>query len=194
VEAIRSMSTSDANDATPAGQAESPYTGPASWTLDPGASSVSIASKAMWGLATVRGAFGQVSGSGEVFADGTAKGRLEIGAASIDTKNATRDTHLKSADFFDAGQHPQIVAELSAATREGDQAVTVDGTLTAAGKTRPLSFKAKITEATPQAVTLQADTAVDRHDFGMNWNRLGQVVGPTQVHVVARFVRSGAAS
>jgi polyisoprenoid-binding protein YceI len=188
------MSTSDANDSTPAGQADGPYAGPASWELDPAGSSVAIASKAMWGLATVRGSFGQVSGSGEVLADGTAHGRLEIGAASIDTKNGKRDTHLKSADFFDAAAHPQIVAELSRASRAGDDTVAVDGTLTAAGKTRPLSFQAKITEASPQAITLQADTEIDRHDFDMNWNQLGQVTGPTKVHVVARFVRSDGAS
>ncbi len=187
------MTTSDANDATPAGQAENPYAGPATWDLDPQGSSVTIASKAVWGLATVRGSFGQVTGSGEVLADGTAQGRLEIGASSIDTKHAKRDTHLKSADFFDAAEHPQIVAELSTATREDGDAVAVQGTLTAAGKTRPLSFTAKITEATPQAITLQADTSIDRHDFGMNWNQLGMVTGPTQVHVVARFVRASAA-
>jgi polyisoprenoid-binding protein YceI len=186
------MSTSDANDATPVGQAESPYAGPASWQLDPQGSSVTIASKTFWGMSTVHGTFGTVSGSGEILADGTAHGRLEIDASSISTKNGKRDTHLKSADFFDAAEHPQIVAELSRASREGDT-VAVDGTLTAAGKTRPLSFKAKITDASAQAITLEADTAVDRHEFGMNWNQLGMVTGPTQVHVVARFVRSGAA-
>lgn len=184
------MTTSDANEATPAGQADGPYAGPANWQLDPQASSVAIASKTYWGLSTVHGTFGKVSGSGEVLADGTAHGRLEIDASSINTENGQRDTHLKSADFFNAAKHPQIVAEVSRASREGDDTVAVDGTLTAAGQTRPLTFKAKITDASAQAVTLQADTAVDRHDFGMNWNRIGMVTGPTQVHVVARFVRS----
>lgn len=188
------MSTSDANDASPAGQAESSYAGPASWQLDPQGSSVAIASKTFWGLSTVHGTFGQVSGSGETLADGTARGRLEIDASSIDTKNAKRDTHLKSADFFDAAEHPQIVAELNRMNREGDDTVAVEGTLTAAGKSRPLSFKAKITEATPEALTLQADTVVDRHDFDMNWNQLGMVGPQTKVHVVARLVKSGAAS
>lgn len=186
------MSTSDANEAIPAGSNGDPYTGPASWQLDPRSSSVAIASKTYWGLSTVHGSFSQFTGSGEVLADGTAHGQLAIEASSINTKNAKRDTHLKSADFFDAGEHPQIVAELSQATREGDDTVAVEGTLTAAGKTRPLAFKAKITEASPGAITLQADTAVDRHDFGMNWNQLGMLTGPTQVHVVARFVRSDA--
>jgi polyisoprenoid-binding protein YceI len=186
------MSTSDANDTTPAGQAESPSAGPANWQLDPQASSVAITSKTFWGMSTVRGTFGHVSGSGETLADGTARGRLEVDASSIDTKNDKRDTHLKSADFFDAAEHPQIVAELNRMNREGDDTVAVHGTLTAAGKSRPLSFNAKITEATADTLTLQADTVVDRHDFGMNWNQLGMVGAQTRVHVVARLVKSAA--
>jgi polyisoprenoid-binding protein YceI len=188
------MSAAGANEANPAGDNPSTFAGPSSWQLDPQASSVAIASKAMWGMQTVHGTFGKVSGSGEILADGTAHGHLEVDASSIDTKNGQRDTHLKSADFFHADEHPQIVAELGRASREADDTVAVEGTLTAAGKTNPLTFKAKITEATPEAVTLQADATVDRHDFGMNWNRMGMVTGPTKVHVVARFVKSAAAS
>ena len=75
----------------------------------------------MWGLVTVRGAFGELAGSAEILAGGAARGRLEIGAASLNTKNAKRDKHLASADFFNAADHPSIVADLTSATRTGDR-------------------------------------------------------------------------
>ena len=56
----------------------------------------------MWGLVTVRGGFGELAGSAEIVPGGAARGRLEIGAASLNTKNAKRDRHLASADFFNA--------------------------------------------------------------------------------------------
>ena len=87
----------------------------------------------MWGLVTVRGAFGELAGNAEILPGGAARGRLEIGAASLDTKNAKRDRHLASADFFNAADHPLIVADLASATRTGDR-VAVTGTLTVAGK------------------------------------------------------------
>jgi polyisoprenoid-binding protein YceI len=144
----------------------------------------------MWGLVTVRGAFGELAGSAEILAGGAGRGRLEIGAASLNTKNAKRDKHLASADFFNAADHPSIVADLASATRTGDR-VAVQGTLTVAGVTRPLSFTATLVDVTPAAFTLQAEgVVVDRADFGSTWNQLGMLRGPSTVDVVARFTRS----
>ena len=184
------MTTAHDNQAD---QAANTLAGLASWQLDPGRSSVSIAHKTMWGLVTVRGAFEQLSGSGEILADGSARGRLEIGAASLNTKNAKRDKHLRSADFFEADEHPQIVADLSRVTRRDQDTAAVEGTLTVAGRTRPLTVTARITEATDQAITLKADTEISRADFGLSWNQLGMIKGNAQVSVVARFVNPTAA-
>jgi polyisoprenoid-binding protein YceI len=71
------------------------------WALEPRASSVGLKSKSIGGLVPVNGAFGEVSGGGAVSAKGEVSGILTVGAASIDTKQAKRDTHLRSADFFD---------------------------------------------------------------------------------------------
>ena len=169
---------------------DSVLAGPSTWTLDPARSSVSLRSKTMWGLATVRGAFGELAGSAEIRPGGAARGRLEIGAASLNTKNAKRDRHLASADFFNAADHPSIVADLASATRTGDR-VAVQGTLTVAGVTRPLSFTATLADVTPAAFTMQAaGVVVDRADFGLTWNQLGMLTGPSTVAVVARFTRS----
>ncbi len=82
----------------PAGETpDSVLAGPSTWNLDQAHSSVSLHSKTMWGLVTVRGAFGELAGSAEILPGGAARGRLEIGAASLNTKNAKRDKHLASA-------------------------------------------------------------------------------------------------
>src|ERR1700689_5472219 len=78
------------------------------WTLDPSRSQVRLRSKSMWGLVTVKGVFGQVSGSGTVSEAGAASGTITVASASVDTKMKKRDEHLKSADFFDAANHPSI--------------------------------------------------------------------------------------
>lgn len=186
------MTTADGNQATPASPAANPYAGPASFQLDPASSAVSISHKTMWGLAQVRGSFTKLSGSAEILADGSARGRFEIDAASIDTKNAQRDKHLKSADFFNAAKHPQIVVDLTQAAAQGSDRVATTGTLTAAGQSRPLTLTATITETTEQAITLRAEADIDRADFGMGWNRLGMIKGPAHVSVVARYVRTTA--
>jgi polyisoprenoid-binding protein YceI len=170
---------------------DSAVAGPSTWSLDAAHSSVALRHKTMWGLVTVRGTFADLSGTGEILPDGSAHGRLEIGAASLSTNNAKRDKHLQSADFFNAQAHPRIVAELRRATRAGG-IVTVSGDLTVAGVTRPLDFTATVTEATLDAITLRAETEVDRANFGLTWNQKGMLKGPATVSVVTRFTRSAA--
>ena len=93
------------------------------------------------GLIPVRGVFREVSGSGTVSPDGTATGTLLVAAASIDTQNTKRDTHLRSADFFDSDNHPDI-SFTADDIRPSGQGVAVTGSLTIRGRTRPLSFDA----------------------------------------------------
>ncbi|HKD89020.1 MAG TPA: YceI family protein [Streptosporangiaceae bacterium] len=183
------MTTPDSKQTS---QAATAYAGPANFQLDPAASAVSIAHKTFWGMGTVRGSFTKLSGSAQVLADGSGRGRLEIDAASIDTKNAKRDEHLRSKDFFNAGEHPQIVVELPQAARQGADSVATTGTLTVAGHTRPLTLTARISEATDEAITLTADADIDRADFGMRWNQLRMIKGKAHVSVVARFVKTAA--
>jgi polyisoprenoid-binding protein YceI len=179
------MTSADSNQASEATASGTP----AGWRLDPSGSSVTIEHKHTWGLATVRGSFGQVSGSGEILPDGTGRGRLEIGTESIDTKNRRRDEHLRSKDFFHASDHPHIVVDLTRIVRQGADSAAAEGTLTIAGHTRPLALTARVAESTGSAVALIADAEVNRADFGMTWNLLGMIKGSAQVRVVARFVR-----
>jgi polyisoprenoid-binding protein YceI len=143
------------------------------WALVPHASSVRLTSK-IYGLIPVNGVFRQVRGNGTVSPDGQASGTLTIAAASIDTKNTRRDTHLRSADFFDSGNHPDITFTADR-FRPSGQDVTVSGVLTVRGRTRPLSFGAAATFHGDGEIWLDAEVRINRADFGLTWNVLGMV-------------------
>ncbi|CAM5371480.1 YceI family protein [Streptomyces purpurascens] len=160
------------------------------WQLDATASTVGIRHKTMWGLVTVKGGFGALNGTGEVRPDGSAVGTLTFDVASLDTGNAKRDTHLRSADFFDADHHPEITfAARSAELRDGDQ-VHVVGQLTVRGISRPLSLTARLTDGDATGLTLDTEFSVDRDQFGLGWNQLGMIRGRTTVTAALRFVRT----
>jgi len=160
------------------------------WQLDAAASTVGIKHKTMWNLVTVKGTFGAVSGQGEVRGDGSAVGTLTLDVASLDTKNAKRDTHLKSADFFDADNHPEITFAVRSAELRDEDKVHVIGQLTARGISRPQSFTARLVGADADALTLDAEFSVDREQFGMGWNQLGMIRGLTTVSATLRFTRT----
>ncbi|GGS36413.1 YceI family protein [Streptomyces violaceus] len=160
------------------------------WQLDATASTVGIRHKTMWGLVTVKGGFGALSGTGEVRPDGSAVGTLTFDVASLDTGNAKRDTHLRSADFFDTDHHPEITfAARSAELGDGDQ-VHVVGQLTVRGISRPLSLTARLTDGDATGLTLDTEFSVDRDQFGLGWNQLGMIRGRTTVTAALRFVRT----
>ncbi|KOX06452.1 hypothetical protein ADK65_01540 [Streptomyces sp. NRRL B-1140] len=162
------------------------------WQLDATASTVGIRHRTMWGLVTVKGTFGTVGGTGEVRSDGSAIGTLTFDAASLDTQNAKRDTHLRSEHFFDADQHPEITfAARSAELRDGDQ-VHVVGQLTVRGISRPVSLTARVTDRDAAGLTLDTEFTVDREQFGMGWNQLGMIRGRTTVTATLRFTRATA--
>ncbi|MFE9453908.1 YceI family protein [Streptomyces sp. NPDC006739] len=162
------------------------------WHLDTNASTVALRHKTMWGLVTVKGTFGAVSGQGEVRPDGSAVGTVALGAASLDTKNAKRDEHLRSAEFLDVERHPEITFAVSSAERRDGDTVQVVGRLTVRGSSRPRTFTARLTEANAEGLTLEAEFTVDRGEFGISWNQLGMMRGMTTITATLRFLRTGA--
>lgn len=142
----------------------------------------------MWGLARVKGAFADVTGEGEVGADGSARGSVTLDAASLDTGHAKRDAHLRSADFFDTDHYPTLVFTADSATPDARGNVEVAGRLTVHGTTRPLVFSARTTESTATAVTLTAEIDVERADFGITWNKGGMIKGAATLSLTVRFV------
>lgn len=162
------------------------------WQLDRAASSVELRHKTFWGLVTVKGAFATFSGEGEVRADGSAAGTVTLDAASLDTKNAKRDAHLRAADFFDTDSHPEITFAADGVERAAGDTVRVAGRLTIRGESRPLSFTARLAPADGEALTLEGEFEVDRDQFGMGWNQLGMMRGLTAVTAKLRFTRATA--
>jgi polyisoprenoid-binding protein YceI len=158
------------------------------WALDPSRSTVSLRSKSMWGLVPVKGVFHQVSGQGTVSPAGDASGTVTVSAASIDTKNKRRDTHLRSADFFDSDTHSDITFTVTQAKPSG-QGVTVSGGLTVRDRTRPVTFDATVFAVSDGEISLDAEVQIDRSDFGLTWNQMGMAAMHNTITVHAVFTR-----
>lgn len=149
------------------------------WSVDPQRSEIGFAVKEMWGLRTVRGAFGAYDGSLEVRAGG-AVGELTIEAASLDTGNGRRDRHLRSPAFFDAERHPRIVLAATAVTaREGG--LTVEGELAIASSRVRLELPVTVERTADGELRLEGSTTVSREAAGLAWNMLGVIRGDAVV-------------
>jgi polyisoprenoid-binding protein YceI len=153
-----------------------PATLTGTYTIDPTHSRIGfVARHAM--VTKVRGSFNEFAGSGYFDAEDPASSRLEltIEAASIDTRNADRDGHLKSNDFFDMERYPQISFASTAVEQLDAETYRVTGDLTIKGVTKPVSvdFEYTGTAVDPYGNTrigLEGSTSVNRKDWGVNWN------------------------
>jgi polyisoprenoid-binding protein YceI len=158
-----------------------------SWTLDPARSEVRLESRHTWGLLPVRGVFGQVTGNGTVTEAGQVTGTLTVAAGSVDTKSKARDKDLRSAKLFDIANHPDITYTVDG-MRPAGEGVRVTGSLTVRGRTRPLSFDAKVS-ATAGEVELDAAVPVNRADFGLTYSPLRMASLHNTITVHAVFTR-----
>jgi polyisoprenoid-binding protein YceI len=156
------------------------------WTLDGAWSTIGLRSSALWGLVPVKGGFGQVTGHATVSPTGEVSGTITVAAASIETKNARRDEHLRSADFFATDSFPHITFRVDR-IQQSSEGVTVTGTLTVRGRTRPLTFPAKVAVVGSSEVWLNAEIQVNRADFGLTWNLLGIASRQNTITVNAVF-------
>ncbi|MFD5639155.1 YceI family protein [Streptomyces sp. NPDC058122] len=160
------------------------------WQLDPARTTVAIAHRTMWGLVTVKGAFGKVTGEGEIKPDGTAHGLVSVDAASLDTRNAKRDEHLRGSDFFDTENHPTVAFAVQDAAVTQDDTTEITGRLTVRGASSPQTVTAHVTASSDEAISLTTEFTVDREQFGMGWNQLGMIRGRTTVTATLTFART----
>ncbi len=136
---------------------------------------------------TVSGSFNEYQG--EIEADPATSSlnsaKAEIKIASIDTREAKRDDHIRSADFFDAGNHPVMTFVSKRVEGEGND-ITVYGDLTIRGATKEVALKGRFrgenTDPWGNVRTgFSASTVINRHDYGLSWNKAletgGFVVG-----------------
>lgn len=145
------------------------------WTIDTAHTSVGFVARHM-GLSKVRGQF--TSFKGEVEGDPkditSARGRVEIDLASIDTGNADRDAHLKSADFFDVEKYPTMVFETKEIKAEdGDYKVVGDLTIKDITKEAVLDYEHGGEGVDPYGNRKIGGTltgTINRRDWELNWN------------------------
>jgi polyisoprenoid-binding protein YceI len=158
-----------------------------SWVLDPARSEVLLESRHTWGLRPVHGVFRQVTGNGTVTAAGQVTGTLTVAAGSIDTKNKMRDKDLQSAKIFDIANFPDITYTVDG-IQPASEGVRVTGSLTVHGRTRPLSFDAKVSTAAGET-RLDAEIPVNRADFGLTYSPLRMASLDNTITVHAVFTR-----
>jgi polyisoprenoid-binding protein YceI len=153
-----------------------PTTVTGTYSIDPTHSRIGfVARHAM--VTKVRGSFNEFEGSGYFDAENPSASNLQltIQAASIDTRNADRDSHLKSNDFFDMETYPEITFRSTAVENVDAENYRVTGDLTIKGVTKPVTvdFEYTGTAVDPYGNTrigLDGTTTVNRKDWGVNWN------------------------
>jgi polyisoprenoid-binding protein YceI len=161
------------------------------WALEGEESRVEFAVKTFWGLMTVRGHFSGLDGAAEVGSDGTVTASLAIGAASVDTNQKTRDQHLLSSEFFDAGRHPRMEVRVGTVRLSGPGAATGRGHMAIAGHTQPVDFDATVTLSDDdRQATVETTLGVDRTAFGMTRGPLRMIAPTAQVTVHLVFSHS----
>jgi polyisoprenoid-binding protein YceI len=97
---------------------------------------------------------------------------VTIDTASIDTGNGDRDSHLQSADFFDAAKFPKTTFKSTSVTPKGTTKATLKGDLTMHGVTKPVTLEAEVLGLSPARAGFEAKTTINRQDFGISWNKV----------------------
>jgi polyisoprenoid-binding protein YceI len=172
------------------------------WKIDPAHSEVKFKAKHLV-ISTVAGNFltfnATVESAKEDFADAAISFEADI--SSIDTKNEQRDGHLKSADFFDADNHPKLIFKSTGLTRKSDDDYELTGDLTIRGITKPVKLSV-VYNGTVRGFGGSFDVAafeisgkINRQDFGLKWNALTETGGVVvsdeiKLEVLAEFIKS----
>ena len=141
------------------------------WTIDPPHTTIEF-HVTYAGVVTVKGRAPFVSGTIQGGTEPAIEGTVSV--AALTTFDETRDTHLRSPDFFDAERYPELrFVSTSVESRDGD--VIVRGDLTIRGVTKPAELRGTLTGPVTdpwgrERIGLDLAVTVDRTDFGVSWN------------------------
>jgi polyisoprenoid-binding protein YceI len=160
-----------------------------SWELDPQRSSVEFRAGHIWGLATVKGHFDDYHGHLDLGARPAIE--LTIEAASLQTGNRKRDRHLRSADFFDAENHPRVQFVSDSVDLHGD-ALKVRGRLSARDRSIPLELDAHVRRVDGN-LEIEAATPAAHRELGMTFSPLGMIPPRSTLLVKAHLIRNSVA-
>jgi len=102
-------------------------------------------------------------------------GEFKVATASVDTNFGARDTHLRSADFFDVEQHPYLTFVSTKVEQTGDDQFKVTGDLTIREITKPVTFDVELDGIVKgmrggRHAGLSAKATLARADWDLNWN------------------------
>jgi len=144
------------------------------WNVDASHSRVGFRVK-HFGISTVHGTFGEFEGRLVIAEDGTADVSGTVKAASIDTADEGRDTHLRTADFFDVEQYPDISFQSTSITGKDEDTYEIVGDLTMHGVTHPITLTAEVggQDTDPwgnERIGLEATGSLSRSDWGMKFS------------------------
>src|SRR6516162_9773236 len=157
--------------------AVTPQSAASQWKIDPVHSTAQFKVKHMM-ISNVKGEFTSLSGDLAFDLADLTRSRIEafIEAASINTRDAQRDAHLKSPDFLDAEKFPSLTFVSTRISKKSDSEFAVTGDLTIRGVTRQVTFDFEELSA-PQKdpwgnlrIGLSGTTKINRKDYGLNWN------------------------
>jgi len=146
------------------------------WAIDPTHSEVTFKVKHLM-IANVKGAFQKFNASIEAVGTdfGNARVQATLDAASIFTNEENRDTHLRSADFFDVEQHPHLHFTGTDMKHVGGNDYTLTGDLTIKGITKPVTLEVEFggRNTDPwgnEKLAFALNGKIDRKDWGLTWN------------------------
>ena len=171
------------------------------WVIEPVHSEITFAVRHMM-INNVTGHFRKFDATAETTGEDftTAKVHFITNVESIDTNNAQRDGHLKSADFFDMQNFPQIKFESNRFEKINDVKYKLHGDLTMRGVTHPITLDVQYggTIKDPWGnirAGFTIDGKLNRKDFGLNWSQLteagGLVAGnDVKLHANVEFIES----
>ena len=147
------------------------------WNIDSVHSHAQFKVKHMM-ISNVKGEFTAVTGKLDLNDADITKSKVEasIDAATINTREAQRDAHLKSADFLDVEKFPLLTFKSTRVSKEGRVELAVEGDLSIHGVTRKVVFDVEGLSAPMKdpwggtRIGLSATTRINRKDFGLTWN------------------------
>ena len=157
--------------------ANAPQPTTTTWNIDPAHTTAEFKVRHMM-ITNVKGQFSGITGVLTLNEQDVTKSRVEtsIEAASINTREVDRDTHLKSTDFLDVEKFPTLTFVSTRITPRGENELQVEGDLTIHGITKTVVFT--VDGPTPPGkdpwgnmrIGWSATTKISRKDFGLNWN------------------------
>lgn len=147
------------------------------YTIDPAHSQIQFSARHMM-ISKVRGWFEKFEGEvalDEQHPENTSV-EVRIETASINTREDSRDAHLRSADFFDAENHPYMTFKSKRVELQGENKARMTGDLTIRGVTNEVVMDVEHTGSakSPWGVTshgFNGRAVINRKDWGLNWNR-----------------------